>query len=48
MYFTLEDLKVPQQELPAIADDSVKLPDYTVNPKVATRGEILDMLNKRF
>jgi len=48
MYFTLEDLKVPQPELPAIADDSVKLPDYTANPKVATRDEILDMLNKRF
>ena len=47
MYFTLEELKVPRQELPAIADDSVKLPDYTVNPKVATRDEILDMLNNR-
>lgn len=48
MYFTLDELKVPEGELSKIADDSVNLPDYTVNPRVATRDEIFDMLKKRF
>jgi alcohol dehydrogenase class IV len=46
MYFSFEDLKVPESELEAIADDSVKLPDYTVNPRVPTRDEIYDILKK--
>jgi len=48
MFFTLSELKVPERELSAIADDSVKLPDYKVNPRVATRDEIFQMLKNRF
>lgn len=44
MYFTLKSLNVPEGELPAIADDSVKLPDYSVNPRVPDRDTILDLL----
>ncbi|NLL42547.1 MAG: iron-containing alcohol dehydrogenase [Firmicutes bacterium] len=44
MWLDLAGLKVPESELEAIADDSVKLPDYEVNPRVATRDEILEML----
>ena len=44
MWLSLEGLGVPESELEGIADDSVKLPDYEVNPRVATRDEILKML----
>ncbi len=46
MYFTFNKLGVPEEELSAIADDSVKLPDYKVNPRVATRDEIFNMLTR--
>ncbi len=48
MYLTLEELNVPEEELFAIADDTMKLPDYSVNPRVATRDEVLKMLKKRY
>ena len=48
MYFTLKDLDVPEDELPAIADDSVKLPDYTVNPRVPDRDAIFGMLTTAY
>ncbi|HHY48075.1 MAG TPA: iron-containing alcohol dehydrogenase [Firmicutes bacterium] len=48
MWLSLEELKVPVEELPGIADDSVKLPDYKVNPRVATRDEIFDMLKASY
>lgn len=48
MSFTLKDLKVPEEELPAIADDSIKLPDYLVNPRIATRDEIYKMLKRAY
>ena len=44
MYFTLKGLNIPEEELPEIADDAVKLPDYTVNPRVPDRDTIFDML----
>lgn len=44
----LSKLGVPRAELAAIADDAVKLPDYTCNPKVATRDEIFEILQKSF
>jgi alcohol dehydrogenase class IV len=46
MLNNLNELKVPENELPGIADDSVKLPDYTVNPRIATRNEIYNMLKE--
>ncbi len=48
MYFTLKDLDVPEDELPAIADDLVKLPDYTVNPRVPDRDAIFGMLTTAY
>jgi alcohol dehydrogenase class IV len=48
MWFSLEELKVPEEELGAIADDSVKLPDYTVNPRIATRDGIFEMLKASY
>lgn len=46
MYFNLEQLGVPKDELEAIADDSVELPDYEANPRVANRDKILELLEK--
>lgn len=48
MWLSLEDLKVPEDELPGIADDSVKLPDHKVNPRVATRDQIFEMLRRSY
>jgi len=48
MHLTLEELNVPEEELFAIADDTMKLPDYSVNPRVATRDEVLKMLKKQY
>lgn len=48
MYFDLKGLGVPEGELEAIADDSVELPDYEVNPRVATRDEIYDIIEKAY
>ncbi len=48
MYLSFEDLKVPENELEEIADHSMELPDYTNNPRLATRDEVLTMLKKTF
>lgn len=48
MYFNLEELGVPEAELEAIADDSVELPDYEVNPRVANRDKILELLEEAY
>lgn len=48
MSLTLKELRVPEEELSAIADDTQKLPDYTVNPRIATRDEIYKMLKSSY
>ncbi len=48
MSFTFKELRVPEEELAAIADDTLKLPDYTVNPRIATRNEIYKMLKRSY
>ncbi len=48
MYLTLEDLKVPENEIEEIADHTMELPDYTNNPRVATRDEVFKILKKAF
>lgn len=48
MYFSLKDLNVPEGELSAIADDSVKLPDYKANPRVPDRDVIYEMLRAAY
>ena len=48
MWFNLKDLKISKRELLDIAADSLKLPDYKVNPRVATKDEILEILNRSY
>lgn len=43
---TLKDLKIPGDELKALAKASMILPDYKNHPRLATVDEILDILNK--
>ena len=46
MYATLSDLNVDEKELKNIADDTMKLPDYSVNPKVPSRDEVFNILKR--
>lgn len=46
MWLSFEDLRVGQSELDKITEDSLKLPDYMVNPRVATQEEIFSILEK--
>jgi len=48
MRFDLKQLNVPEDELASIAADSVKLPDYKVNPRVATVDEIAEILTRSY
>jgi len=48
MYLSLEDLKVPENETEEIADHTMELPDYTNNPRLATRDEVFAILKKAF
>jgi len=48
MWNDLEGLGVEKGELQAIAEDSVKLPDYQVNPRVPDKGEILELLEASY
>jgi len=50
MWLTLDGLKVPENELPRLAEQCLVLPDYKSNPKVASLedvGEILKSSYKR-
>jgi alcohol dehydrogenase class IV len=42
----LDDLKIPESELAALARQSLVLPDYKNHPRVADAGEIHDILRK--
>jgi alcohol dehydrogenase class IV len=48
MWLSLETLKVPKDELPALAKQCTVLPDYKANPKVVTLDDVSDILNKAF
>jgi len=48
MYLSLEDLKVPENEIEEIADHAIELPDYSNNPRLATRHEVFTILKKAF
>ncbi len=48
MWLSFEGMKIPREELPDLAKQSMVLPDYTNNPIVATEGEILDLLNQSY
>jgi len=48
MWFGLKDLRIPKEELPEIAEYTFKLPDYTVNPWVPTKEEVLSLLESAY
>lgn len=43
---SLDDLEVPAEESDALADQSLRLPDYRNNPRVASRDEIRALLEE--
>jgi alcohol dehydrogenase class IV len=45
---SLKQLGVPEEELPALAKQSMVLPDYTQNPKVPTANEMLSIISQSF
>jgi alcohol dehydrogenase class IV len=48
LWLGLQDLRVTEEEVVAIAERSQVLPDYKSNPRVATRDEILRMLQHSY
>jgi len=48
MFFNLEQLEVSAKELPALAKQSMVLPDYKNNPKVASLSDIKKILKKSY
>lgn len=44
MHVRLSDFEVPNNELPALADQCLVLPDYKSNPRVASRKDILEII----
>ena len=48
MWLSFEGMKIPKEELPALAKQSMVLPDYMSNPKVATEEEILEILTQSY
>jgi len=48
MWLSLEGLGVTEEEVVLIADHSQVLPDYKNNPRVATRDEIYEILQKSY
>jgi alcohol dehydrogenase class IV len=48
MWLSLSDLGASMQEVAQIADHSRVLPDYKNNPRIASRDEIFEMLQRSF
>jgi alcohol dehydrogenase class IV len=48
MWLSLKNLGVTMEDVSAIADNSRVLPDYKNNPRIASRDEIFEMLQKSF
>ena len=47
LWMGLEDKGVPEQELPALAKQSMVLPDYESNPRVVeSEAQMLELLQK--
>jgi alcohol dehydrogenase class IV len=43
--YSLKQLGVPEEELSALAKQSMVLPDYTKNPKIPTDAEMLSIIS---
>ncbi len=48
MTMTLKDTGMPEDEIPALAKQSMVLPDYQGNPRVATEEEMLDLIRQAY
>ncbi len=48
MHLTLQGLKVPRAELPALARQSLVLPDYKNHPKIVDEQEVREILEESF
>jgi len=48
MTMTLKDANMPEDEIPALAKQSMVLPDYQGNPRVATEDEMLDLIKQAY
>ncbi|UCC21955.1 MAG: iron-containing alcohol dehydrogenase [Planctomycetota bacterium] len=48
MWLTLDGLKVPEDELPQLAEQCLVLPDYKSNPKVATPDDVSEILKSSY
>ncbi len=48
MWFGFKDFDVPENELPALAEQSLVLPDYKNNPRVATVEEVKELLEQSY
>ena len=48
LWISLEDKNVPESDLKAICDDSIKIPNYTFHPKVPDLEEIYDLIKRSY
>lgn len=48
MWCDLQSLKIPQEDVQEIAEYTFKLPDYTVNPRVPTPEDVLQLLKSAY
>ncbi|MHC4572300.1 MAG: hypothetical protein ACYS0C_09540 [Planctomycetota bacterium] len=46
MRLSLKDLKVPENELPQLAEQCLVLPDYKSNPRIATLEDVTELLKQ--
>ena len=46
--YSLKQLGVSEEELSALAKQSMVLPDYTKNPKIPTGAEMLSIIRQSF
>ena len=44
----LKDVGMPESEIVALADQSMVLPDYKNNPRVATRDEMINLVKSSY
>lgn len=48
MRMTLKDVNMPEEQIPALAKQSMVLPDYKGNPRVATEEEMLALIKQAY
>ena len=45
---TLKDCRVPEEEIPDLAVQSMKLPDYKANPRITSADEMLELIRDAY